>query len=94
MDSIIVISAAEDVTIHVSCFGLCCHSLFLICVTFCQDGLRCTFMKGNERCQKKYCKACMKNRYGESVEEIVSRGAPSDVDVRAGHVSGIQYVWK
>lgn len=57
-------------------------------------GLQCTLMKGSERCSKKYCKPCMKNRYGQTVDEILTQTRPSKVDIQSGHMPGIDYVWK
>ncbi|TFY76839.1 hypothetical protein EWM64_g7172 [Hericium alpestre] len=60
------------------------------------DGLHCTFKTGEahlSRCKQKYCKQCLKNRYGEDVDAIKERGVNSKSKDAANHVKGL-YLFK
>ncbi|EIN11663.1 hypothetical protein PUNSTDRAFT_42853 [Punctularia strigosozonata HHB-11173 SS5] len=49
-----------------------------------------------ERCKAKYCKACLKNRYGKDVDAIHEEGEPEATRKKnkSEHVSGCGYVFR
>ncbi|KZT29207.1 hypothetical protein NEOLEDRAFT_1175504 [Neolentinus lepideus HHB14362 ss-1] len=57
--------------------------------------IQCTFYSGDNsrhaRCRAKYCKICLKNRYGDDFDEIKSRGENSRPK---GHVKGSGYIFQ
>jgi hypothetical protein len=61
-------------------------------------GIHCTVRKeaskgGGRRCPVKFCKNCLKKRYGEDVESIKAKGrTPSKKD--KPHVEGEPYTFK
>ncbi|KAI0043666.1 hypothetical protein FA95DRAFT_1597841 [Auriscalpium vulgare] len=59
-------------------------------------GIPCTFkVKVNHvdsQCKAKYCKACMKNRYGQDIDEI--KGRSLNAKESASHVKGQGYYFK
>ncbi|EIW82677.1 hypothetical protein CONPUDRAFT_80927 [Coniophora puteana RWD-64-598 SS2] len=55
-------------------------------------GLRCTYIASKaKRCNTRYCKPCIRNRYGISADGILSAGVPSK---SKGHVPDAGYIYK
>ncbi|TFK53602.1 hypothetical protein OE88DRAFT_1676860 [Heliocybe sulcata] len=57
--------------------------------------MQCTYYAGDNarhaRCRAKYCKICLKNRYGDDFDEIKARGENSRPK---GHVKGSGYIFQ
>ncbi|TFY66270.1 hypothetical protein EVG20_g4823 [Dentipellis fragilis] len=61
------------------------------------DGLQCTVKQGksnNSRCKARYCKTCLKNRYGEDMDAIRERGENLPPKDTAEHVRDLGYSFK
>ncbi|KDQ57441.1 hypothetical protein JAAARDRAFT_193771 [Jaapia argillacea MUCL 33604] len=60
-------------------------------------GLQCTFATDasnkvhDARCRAKYCKSCLKNRYGEESDDIRAAG---ETGKPRGHIKGLGYIFK
>ncbi|KAI0320792.1 hypothetical protein OF83DRAFT_1081399 [Amylostereum chailletii] len=54
------------------------------------EGLQCTFKNTASgpdlRCKAKYCKPCLRNRYGEDMEAVLQRGSNVKAKENDGHV--------
>ncbi|KAI0066131.1 hypothetical protein BV25DRAFT_1897659 [Artomyces pyxidatus] len=61
-------------------------------------GLPCTFKNStgspDAQCKAKYCKACLRNRYGQDMEEIKQRGTAVKPKESSRHVKGKGYFFK
>lgn len=61
-------------------------------------GLICTFNPKTSnilaRCKAKYCKPCLKNRYGQDSDEIKGRGVNGTSKEIAGHIKTQGYIFK
>ena len=56
----------------------------------------CSFKRPNgQRCSFRYCKSCVRNRYGQDVMEIHAR-SPQDAteEERAQHADGVDYLFQ
>ncbi|KZS98679.1 hypothetical protein SISNIDRAFT_481388 [Sistotremastrum niveocremeum HHB9708] len=53
----------------------------------------CTYI-GKTLCRSKYCKACLKNRYGQTLEDIKTAGIPNDRKAIEGHTRTLGYIWR
>ncbi|KAA1471774.1 hypothetical protein DENSPDRAFT_837845 [Dentipellis sp. KUC8613] len=61
------------------------------------DGLQCTVKQGkstNSRCKARYCKTCLKNRYGEDMDAIRERGENLPPADTTEHVRDLGYSFK
>jgi hypothetical protein len=62
-------------------------------------GLYCTYKikaptNSVARCKAKYCRACLKNRYGQELDEIKDRGINALSKETVGHDKGQGYIFK
>ena len=61
-------------------------------------GLHCTYKitisQSVSRCKAKYCRSCLKNRYGQDLDEIKDRGIDGQSKDIAGHDKAQGYVFK
>lgn len=70
-----------------------CFTSLPVCVSYTLPvALQCTLKDTKGRCKVKYCKPCLKNRYGEDVDAIKITGENSDH--QTGHVRGAGYFFK
>ncbi|KAF8260966.1 hypothetical protein EI94DRAFT_1833576 [Lactarius quietus] len=56
-------------------------------------GLYCTF-NNKTRCRAKYCRPCLRNRYGQDSDEIKGRGINGTSKEMAGHDKSLGYIFK
>ncbi|KAH7921406.1 hypothetical protein BV22DRAFT_1122186 [Leucogyrophana mollusca] len=57
--------------------------------------IRCTVVDVKDRrCAAKYCKACLKNRYGLSLDDIKTQGGAESAKNQTKHIAGEGYLFK
>jgi hypothetical protein len=57
-------------------------------------GIQCTFGDSKNRCKVKFCRSCLKNRYGQNMDQIKATGERINADRRNGHIEGEGYFFK
>jgi len=89
MDSFIAINALRNAILHVSAVA---HTHCILLKQFIAAGIHCTLQDlHNNRCKIKFCTPCLKNRYGERLDEIKAAVKMQD---DPAHIRHETYVWK